>query len=167
MSDTAIPTGYEAFPADGSFSDVLQPFYMHFRDDDAALFGVKIEKRHLNPMAICHGGVYMTLMDFCLSANLCHNLKKFVGTPTINLNMDFLSAATEGDFIWGDIETLRITHTMGFVQGIVRNQKGEALARANATFKLPKDISQAPGISLDDLKAMRADNTQPETSVIK
>lgn len=155
---STIPQGFEAFPADGSFGDVLQPFYMRFNADKEAqgsTFGLEIHSKHLNPMGICHGGVYMTLMDFCLSATICHRLEKFVGTPTISLSIDFLHSAKEGDFIWGEVESLRITNTVGFAHGVVKSSKGEVLARANGTFKLPHDLAAAAGITLDDLIIMR------------
>ena len=162
-----IPEGFEPFPSDGSFGDVLQPFYMKYSVDKPSVFGLQVQKSHLNPMGICHGGVYMTLMDFSLSANLCFQLGKFVGTPTINFTMDFLSSSTLSDFIWGDIETLKVTNTMGFVQGVIRNAENIPLARANATFKLPNDIDKAPGITLKQLDEMRAKETVPQSSIIK
>ena len=114
-----------------------------------------MQDKHLNPMGICHGGVYMTLMDFALSATICHRLEKFVGTPTISLSIDFLHAAQKGDFIWGEVESLRITHTVGFAHGVIKSNRGEVLARANGTFKLPHDLANAAGITLDELIIMR------------
>jgi len=94
-------------------------------------------------------------MDIALSARICHSIEKYIGTPTISMSIDFLSPGKLGDWIWADVETLKITKTMGFSQGLVRNQQGEMLMRANGTFKLPKDIAAEPGVTLSELLAMK------------
>lgn len=154
MSEKTAPEGFELYQKDNSFNDALAPMYMRINAEGPAL-GLFVEKHHCNPMGICHGGVYMTLMDFALCAAVCHMVGKYMGVQTISMTTDFLASAKEGDWIWADVEPLRQTNTMGFAQGVVRNQDGEVLFRASASYKLPKDIEQAAGISVSDLLNMK------------
>lgn len=147
-----LDNGFQLFPVDETFNDSISPLYFKI-DKDSTYWGLTVEKKHTNPMGICHGGVYMTLMDFALSSSICHSVKKFLGMPTISLNCDFFATAKIGDWIWADVETLRVTRTMGFASGVVKNADGETLMRASGNFKLPKDLEAAPGVSLDDVLA--------------
>ena len=150
MSASSPPEGFSLFPPDGTFSDAMAPMY-YCIDGDGTRWGLLVEQKHSNMMGMCHGGVLMTLMDYALSAEVCHRLGKFTGTPTISMSFDFLEKAVIGDWIYADVEVLKLTNTMGFAQGIVRRQDGTALMRASGSFKLPKDLSQAAGVTLDEL----------------
>lgn len=154
MTDLSIPEGFKLFPADNSFNDAMAPLYMKITEQ-GTIFGLRVEQRHSNPMGICHGGVLMTLMDFALSASICHKIEKYLAMPTISMSMDFLAMGNKGDWIWADVECLKVTRKMGFAQGIVRNSEGVALMRASGSFNLPKDIDKAPGINLADLLATK------------
>ena len=149
-----IPEGFEVFPQDNSFNDALAPLYFKVTQQ-GSVFGLLIEKQHCNPMGMCHGAVFMALMDIALSATVCHAIGKYLGTPTISMSLDFLEAGKLNEWIWADVEILKITNTMGFAQGVVRDQHNKALMRASASFKLPKDIEGAQGITVADLLAMK------------
>jgi acyl-coenzyme A thioesterase PaaI-like protein len=78
-----------------------------------------------------------------------------MGTPTISMSMDFLATGQLHDWIWADVETLKITNTMGFAQGVVRRQDNTILMRANGSFKLPKSLESVAGITVSELLAMK------------
>lgn len=159
MSEIIIPKGFELFPLDNTFNDVMYP--MVFRVvEEGTVWGFQVDKKHSNMMGMCHGGALMTLMDFALSAAVCHKMGKFTGTPTISMSFDFLSKAVIGDWIFAEVEALKITNTMGFAQGIIKRENGDYLVRASGSFKLPKDIEGSSGVSVQDLlaKQKNADN---------
>ena len=97
----------------------------------------------------------MTLMDFALSAAVCFKAGKLTGMPAISMSMDFFQAGKLGEWIWADVEALKLTRTMGFAQGIIRNEAGEALMRCSGNFKLPKDLTAAEGIAVSELLKLK------------
>ena len=113
------------------------------------VFAFQVTQKHSNMMGICHGGALMTLMDFALSGAVCHKLGIFSGTPTISMNVDFLSKAMVGDWVYAHVEAIKITNTMGFAQGMVVRENGDNLVRASASFKLPK-ADAVKGKSIED-----------------
>jgi len=154
MSDTEIPEGFSPFPLDNSFNDVFAPVYITF-DDKSPRIALRVKKHHLNPIGICHGAVYMALFDIAFSATVCHQMGKYTGTPTININVDYMSASKEGELLFVDAKCLKLANTAGFAQGTIHNEQGEIKASGSGVFKLPKDIASAEGVTVEELKQMR------------
>lgn len=149
MSDIQAPEGFTLFPLDGTFDDVLYPMFYQMTAEKV-VWAFQVTKKQSNMMGMCHGGAMMTLMDFALSAAVCHKIGKFTGTPTISMSFDFFAKAVIGDWIFAEVEALKITNTMGFAQGLIRNANGDALVRASGNFKLPKNLGQVSSVSVDD-----------------
>ena len=134
-------------PLDGSFNDAFAPVYIHF-DESGPRVGLKVESKHLNPMGICHGAVYMALFDIAFACAIGFKLGKFVGTPTMNINIDYMAAAKENDWLEVDAECLKTTRTTGFTQG--RILCGERImAAGSGLFRVPDDIARAPGMETE------------------
>lgn len=148
MTDSIIetvPTGFKPIPEGLGFTDNLNPCYRKL-EGDSLVFGLLVEKQHANSMGICHGGALMTLAD--IAAASCANLARGViaGAPTINLSMDFISAARQGQWIEARSEGVTIKRLFGFSRGIIVGSRGE-VARFNATFYFPDH----PGLSQDGI----------------
>ena len=62
MRQQTVAEGFELYPSDGGFNDAIAPLYLKVTPS-GTLFGLQVEKQHCNPMGICHGAVYMTLME--------------------------------------------------------------------------------------------------------
>jgi uncharacterized protein (TIGR00369 family) len=154
MSDTNIPEGFEPFPLDNSFNDACSPLYLALTDNGPQL-GINVKKKHLNPMGICHGAVYMTMLDIALASIIGHTLGKFVGTPTININIDYMASSKEGEWLFVDAECMKLTNTMGFAKGVVRSSD-EVKVSGSGIFKLPRNIEQADGITIEQLRELRS-----------
>lgn len=138
MSEMQIPEGFTLFPLDNTFNDAIYPLVYQMAEDGVTC-GFLVTQKHSNMMGMCHGGALMTLMDFALSFAVCHKLNQFSGTPTISLSYDFLDKALIGDWIFAEVEALKITNTMGFAQGLIKRENGDVLVRASGNFKLPKN----------------------------
>ncbi|CAH0992325.1 hypothetical protein SIN8267_02444 [Sinobacterium norvegicum] len=149
------PEGYHPFTLDGSFNDALAPLYMKITDSGMSL-ALRLKKHHCNPMGICHGAVYMSLMDIALCAAVCHSAGLYTGMPTININLDYMAASKEGDWLFTEAETLKLTNTIGFSQGKVLAADGSVNVSASGHFKLPKDLANAEGVSVEELLKMFA-----------
>ena len=154
MTAFTPPKGFSLLIQDGSFNDTLQPFYIRMDAETGPEFGLRVEKNHTNPMGICHGAVYMAMFDFSLAGKICFEIGKFTGTPTININIDYLASSKSGEWIYTETECLKLTNTMGFAKGIIRSDT-EIKASGTGIFKLPKDIENAEGISIKDYMALK------------
>jgi uncharacterized protein (TIGR00369 family) len=153
MSDGLIPDGFKLFCADGSFNDAIAPVYLKV-DDRSPIMGMRVAKQHCNFVGICHGGSLMTFMDIALAAAVCGELGKYTNTPTVSISFDFMAAAKEGDWLYGDIQSVKLTRTMAFVSAMIMGPNG-SVARASACFKLPRDIDAEPGMDADEYHQWR------------
>jgi uncharacterized protein (TIGR00369 family) len=133
--DYQPPPGFEAITMPPGFNKALEPVYSK-RSDKQIEFGFIVTPGHCNSSGRCHGGALMTFADVALGASVSVSLGQFASTPTINLSMDFVSAAEIGDWIVADCRVLRTTRSMGFADAVIL--AGDRLvARASGIFKLP------------------------------
>lgn len=141
----AVPAGFELLPEGLGFTDNLRPCYRRLEGDSLA-FGLVVQKQHGNSMGICHGGVLMTLADIAAAswANMARGI--IAGAPTINLSMDFISAARQGEWIEAKPQGVTIKRMFGFSHGVIESKRG-VVARFNATFYYPDH----PGMSQDGI----------------
>jgi uncharacterized protein (TIGR00369 family) len=131
-----LPEGFRACRFDQGFVSVNGPLYAR-RVGTAYQLGFRVERRHCNPLAICHGGMMATFCDMLLPLS-AHALsaeldKRFL--PTINLQIDYLAAAPLGAWVQGEAQLLRSTRTLVFMQGLV-HADGAPAARVSGIFKI-------------------------------
>lgn len=146
MQDTqidSVPEGYKPLPDGLGFTDNLSPCYRRLKGEELN-FGLLVDKQHANSMGICHGGALMTFADIAAAswANMARGI--VAGAPTVNLSMDFISAAKQGQWIEAQLEGVSLKRLFGFSRGVIVNSKG-VVARFNATFYFPDH----PGMSQD------------------
>ena len=130
-----VPEGFVPMPAGLGFTDTLQPSYRRIEGDSVS-FGLVVATQHSNSLGICHGGLLMTLADITAASgvNVARGIR--AGSPTINLSMDFISAARLGEWIQADVEQVTVKRRFGFCNGGIYNDSG-VVARFNGTFYLP------------------------------
>ncbi len=131
-----IPEGFELFPTGLGFTDALQPCYRRI-EGEAVSIGLRVEQQHCNMLGICHGGVLMTLADLAAASGVNIACGRKAGSPTLNLSLDFISAARLGQWIQADIANTSIKRLFGFSCGTLNNRDG-VVARYNGTFYLPE-----------------------------
>ena len=130
------PPGFRAMRTAGDFVQVNGPLYLYHAGDDVRL-GFRVERRHTNPMGICHGGMLASFCDMLLPVS-AHRVNRQVGhrfLPTINLQIDYLAPAQVGHWVEGRAEVLRVTRSLVFAQGLVTTN-GVPCARVSGIFKL-------------------------------
>ena len=135
------PAGFAPLPMIGEFIAANGPLYLR-QDGEVTQFGFRVERRHTNPMNICHGGMMATFCDMLLPLSV-HRLRADVGMrflPTINLQIDYLAPAPLGSWVQGEAEVLRVTRTLVFAQALV-TADGEPAARVSGIFKIGKPFS--------------------------
>ena len=131
----SVPAGFIAMPTGLGFTDTIQPSYRRIEGDSVS-FGLVVQQQHGNIMGICHGGVLMTLADIAAANGVNVARGVLAGSPTINLAVDFISAARIGQWIQADVHLVTVKRRFGFCSGAIVNGQG-VVARFNGTFYLP------------------------------
>jgi uncharacterized protein (TIGR00369 family) len=131
-----VPDGFKPRRFGDGFIAVNGPLYIK-KLEQSILLGFRVERRHCNPMGICHGGMIATFCDMLLPIS-AHYLaadlaRRFL--PTINLQVDYLASSKLGAWVQGEAQLLRATRSMVFMQGVV-SADGEAVARVSGIFKI-------------------------------
>ena len=130
-----IPVGFRPIAMGGPFMAHNGPLYARWTGERIQL-GFRVLAQHCNPIGTCHGGMLATFADMLLpSVALYQALNERHFLPTISLQMDYLSAATNGVWVQGEGEVLRTTRNMVFLQGLV-TADGTPCLRASGVFKL-------------------------------
>lgn len=148
MSDTPsnIPAGFHPIPMGGEFIANVGPLYLLHEGDDVRL-GFRVERRHTNPMEICHGGMLASFADMLLPMTV-HRKSKEVGfrfLPTISLQVDYLAPAHLGAWVEGEAQVLRATRSIVFAQGTA-HADGVPCLRVSGVFKIGPSVKwQASG----------------------
>ncbi|HRI19266.1 MAG TPA: PaaI family thioesterase [Burkholderiaceae bacterium] len=130
------PEGFVPLPVPGEFIRVNGPLYIRKQAGTVQL-GFRVEERHANPMAICHGGMMASFCDMLLPIATLH-MRREIGPrflPTVSLQIDYLAPAPVGSWVEGETQVLRVTRTMIFAQGLV-TADGEPVARASGILKI-------------------------------
>ena len=141
-----IPEGFRRLPIGGDFVELVGPLYLR-HEGELLLLGMRIEKRHTNPMGICHGGMLATFCDMLLPISI--HRKSSVGmrfVPTISLQLDYLAPARLGNWLQGEAQILRVTKTMVFAQGLVSADDVPSV-RVSGVFKIGPPIEHRPEIA--------------------
>jgi uncharacterized protein (TIGR00369 family) len=130
------PPGFKKLPMMG-FVEVNGPLWGKL-EGDRPFLAFRVEKRHLNPRKICHGGMLMTFADMVLgfAANAALGGRKFM--PTVNMTVDFVAPGNLGDWVVGAGRLVRATRNLAFCDADLT--VGETIVlRANGIMKVPAD----------------------------
>ena len=135
-SITNVPAGFQRLPEGLGFTNNLQPIY-RLVEGEAASFGIIVGAHHCNTMGMCHGGALMTLADITAAtgANLAHGV--IAGSPTVHLNIDFISGARQGEWLQAVAEQVTAKRRFGFCSGGIYNGE-RAIARFSGTVYFPE-----------------------------
>jgi len=102
----------EPRPADG-FMALVGPLWWRGSGADQAL-ALLVERRHLNPAGIAHGGMLASFADQVLGTLVLQEAK--VPAVTIQLNNQFLSPARLGEFVVARGEVVQRTRSLIFLR---------------------------------------------------
>ncbi len=86
-----------------------------------------------------HGGTMMSVLDFTLSA-AARGKQADIGMATIDMTTSFMTPGL-GDLVV-EARCLRKGSSIAFCEGEIRDEKGQLVAKASATFKR---VAQRPG----------------------
>ena len=89
-----VPEGFAPLTLPGEFVSINGPLYVCERGGKVQL-GFRVERRHTNPMGICHGGMTASFCDMLLPIGALRQRPE-IGPrflPTVNLQIDYLAPA--------------------------------------------------------------------------
>lgn len=95
---------------------------------------LKVEKEHTNPMGGLHGGLSATLVDNVSTYALMSHANGERPNVSVNMQMEYLKSAKEGDEILIDAKTLKAGKTLAFLAVEIKNKaSGDVLVRGSHT----------------------------------
>ena len=97
-------------------------------------FIVEVKEMHLNTGKIAHGGFLSTIADTGMGT-AAHKVAGDKRCVTINLDMKFISAGQLGDKLKGNVNILKKTKTLVFINCEISNDK-DIVVSASGTWKI-------------------------------
>ncbi len=129
----------DAINDETNFSPLLtQPGFVRFCGgfhvhDHLPIVAVRIQPEQLNSVRIAHGGFLATVADTAFGVILRRVLGSEFTPITVNLNVDFLGAVREGDWLEAHVEVLKSGSS--FTNASCLLKVGERLVlRSNGVF---------------------------------
>lgn len=105
-------------------------FYVH---EHRPIVAVRIQPEHLNSVRIVHGGFLATVADTAFGVILKRVLGSEFPPITVNLNVDFLGAVREGDWLEAHVDVLKTGSSFSNASCLLK--VGERLVlRSNGVF---------------------------------
>jgi len=140
------PPGFKPLElnADG-FIGTNGPLYGRLDKDGKPVLGLRIERRHCNPLVIAHGGCLAFLADMVLGFAVGATLEGRRLLPTISMNLDYLAPAPLGCWLEGEGRCLRVTRNLGFADALLTADGVPAL-RASGILKITDTTRSMPDI---------------------
>ena len=101
--------------------------------ESSVAFEFIVRKEMTNPVGMLHGGVMAGMIDDCIGVNF-YVLGLELFYPTINLNIDFFSAAREGETVRVRTEVVKLGKTIINIQAEIFNYENRKIAAATANL---------------------------------
>ena len=102
-------------------------------DDGISEVRLEVEKHHLNPGGIVHGGVLATILDASIGLALRSKLGMGVEHVTIELNVHYLSPARAGALV-GRGRAVRVGGRVSYGEADLLTDDGRLVAKGIGTF---------------------------------
>jgi len=97
-----------------------------------AVFELRADERHLNPLGTLHGGVYCDLADAAMGMAYAATLPEGESFTTVELKINFLRPVRAGT-VTAEGRVLKAGRTLGYVECEVKDEKGTLVAKASST----------------------------------
>ncbi len=100
---------------------------------------IPLEKRHMQPFGVVHGGVFASLLDAAGFWAVFSKVHPSKGMTTVELKINFLAPARRGLLI-GHGKCIKLGKTLGLGEARIENEKGKLLAHATTTVMILKEL---------------------------
>ncbi|MFC4290851.1 PaaI family thioesterase [Sphingorhabdus arenilitoris] len=132
----ALPAGFIPHFRKSPLTDPWEPLYSKITDA-AVIIAMRAGSQHCNSRGFVHGGMISALADNAMGLSCAKQHQPALGLVTVTLNMEFLTAAKEGQWLEFITSFTKIGRKIDFAQGRVEAD-GEICALMSATFAVPK-----------------------------
>lgn len=129
------PAGFAPHFRQSPLTDPWEPLYSR-RDGDALIIGVEVREPHCNSRGLAHGGLVAALADNAMGLACVLSREGLGGIVTVNLSVDYLGAARQGDWLEIAARPVRVGRSLAFAEAQV-SAAGKPVARATAVFSVP------------------------------
>jgi acyl-coenzyme A thioesterase PaaI-like protein len=137
-----VPAGFHPHDRKSPLTEPWEPLYSR-KTERAVVLGLRAAAAHTNSRGFVHGGLIGALADNAMGLSCGRTLGQTGGSPggptggllTVNLNVDFLASALEGQWLEFDTVFVKPGRSLCFAQAFV-TADGQPCARANAVFKV-------------------------------
>ena len=107
-----------------------------------------VEKKHLQPFGMAHGGVYASLIDAAAFWAVYTQIEAGSEMTTVELKVNYLAPASEGHFI-AKGKSIKVGEHICLGETLIENEKGRLLAHGTTTMMIidsvkMQDQSQLP-----------------------
>ena len=126
------------FGLDIPFIDLLQAKAEHW-EKGRAVASIVVRPELHNSWHTAHGGVVMTLLDVTMGSAARSTVPHAAGVVTVDMSVSFLSAGHGRLVVEGRV--LRSGASLIFCEGEMRDEAGELVAKAMASFKVKRKVS--------------------------
>jgi uncharacterized protein (TIGR00369 family) len=128
------PPGFLPHDRKSPLTDPWEPLFSR-KAEGAVVLGLRAGRAHTNSRGFVHGGLIGALADNAMGLSCARRLTHTGGLVTVNLNVDFLGSAFEGQWLEFDTVYVKPGRTLCFAQAFV-TADGQPCARANAVFRV-------------------------------
>lgn len=111
-----VLSNYVTLPGWDPFEDVAGPMYEAAAGVEPRRCAILLQASHCNTAGIVHGGLLMTFADYATFA-IAREAIGPNGAVTVSMTSDFTAAARPGDLLEAEVEVVKATRSMVFVQG--------------------------------------------------
>jgi len=100
------------------------------------LLGLRARTKHCNARGLVHGAVLATLLATVCGWNCEALAPEGARVLTVNLNLDCLAPAHDGEWLEASASVTRVGRRLAFADGKV-DAGGKPVAKASAVFAIP------------------------------
>jgi uncharacterized protein (TIGR00369 family) len=129
---SSVPEGFARIERGGHFLASLGPLYAK-KTESGLVVAMRIEEKHLNTRGIAHGGMLVTLADSALGIAVATHTDPPRSFVTVNLSVDFIASAHEGDFVEAHVDVEKVGARLAFATCFLQVGKRRVL-RASGVF---------------------------------
>jgi uncharacterized protein (TIGR00369 family) len=134
----SVPAGFEPHDRKSPLTEPWEPLYSR-KSGGCVVLGLRAGRAHANSRGFVHGGLIGALADNAMGLSCARTLGHAGGLLTVNLNVDFLGTALEGQWLEFDTVFVKPGRTLCFAQAFV-TADGQPCARANAVFRVVGEV---------------------------
>lgn len=131
-----VPDGFARHWRKSGLTDPWEPLYSR-RTAEAVFIGLRAGLAHSNSRGFVHGGLISALADNAMGLSCGHALGQAVANirlVTVNLTVDFIAAAKQGQWLEIRPKVVRVGSTLCFATAEIFSDD-TLCARANAIFR--------------------------------